>query len=49
MSFLAIEGYHVLITGAAGGIGQEALKEFLGRQLTPRAAALKQTRPRRED
>ncbi|EPS25713.1 putative peptidoglycan N-acetylglucosamine deacetylase [Penicillium oxalicum 114-2] len=29
MSFLAIEGYHVLITGAAGGIGQEALKEFL--------------------
>jgi NAD(P)-dependent dehydrogenase (short-subunit alcohol dehydrogenase family) len=30
MSFLGIEGYHVFITGAAGGIGQEAVKEFLG-------------------
>ncbi|KAJ5166807.1 Peptidoglycan deacetylase [Penicillium canariense] len=30
MAFLGIEGYHVFITGAAGGIGQEAVKEFLG-------------------
>lgn len=30
MSFLGLEGYHVFITGAAGGIGLEAVKEFLG-------------------
>jgi NAD(P)-dependent dehydrogenase (short-subunit alcohol dehydrogenase family) len=29
-SFLALEGKHVLITGAAGGIGSAAVKEFLG-------------------
>jgi NAD(P)-dependent dehydrogenase (short-subunit alcohol dehydrogenase family) len=34
MSFLGIEGYHVFITGAAGGIGQEAVKEFLGQWLS---------------
>ena len=28
-SFLALEGYHVFITGAAGGIGSEAVREFL--------------------
>jgi hypothetical protein len=30
MSFLGLEGYHVFITGAAGGIGSQAVKEFLG-------------------
>ncbi|KAG4429086.1 hypothetical protein IFR05_015433 [Cadophora sp. M221] len=30
MSFLALEGLHVFITGAAGGIGGQAVKEFLG-------------------
>ena len=30
MSFLGLEGYHVFITGAAGGIGGQAVKEFLG-------------------
>lgn len=29
MSFLGLEGYHVFITGAAGGIGGQAVKEFL--------------------
>jgi FlaA1/EpsC-like NDP-sugar epimerase len=29
-SFLGIEGCHVIITGAAGGIGTAAVKEFLG-------------------
>jgi hypothetical protein len=31
MDFLGIQGYHVLITGAAGAIGQETVKEFLGK------------------
>lgn len=31
MSFLGIEGLHVFITGAAGGIGGAAAKEFLGK------------------
>ena len=30
MSFLGLEGLHVFITGAAGGIGGAAAKEFLG-------------------
>ena len=30
MSFLALEGLHVFITGAAGGIGSQAVQEFLG-------------------
>jgi NAD(P)-dependent dehydrogenase (short-subunit alcohol dehydrogenase family) len=30
MSFLGLEGYHVFVTGAAGGIGSQAVKEFLG-------------------
>lgn len=30
MSFLGLEGLHVFITGAAGGIGSEVVKEFLG-------------------
>jgi len=30
MSFLGLEGLHVFITGAAGGIGGQAVKEFLG-------------------
>lgn len=30
MSFLGLEGYHVFVTGAAGGIGGQAVKEFLG-------------------
>jgi hypothetical protein len=30
MSFLGLEGLHVLVTGAAGGIGGQAVKEFLG-------------------
>ncbi|MCJ1395610.1 hypothetical protein MMC18_008496 [Xylographa bjoerkii] len=31
MSFLGLEGLHVFITGAAGGIGTEAVTEFLSR------------------
>jgi NAD(P)-dependent dehydrogenase (short-subunit alcohol dehydrogenase family) len=30
MSFLGIQGLHVFITGAAGGIATAAVKEFLG-------------------
>jgi len=30
-SFLGLEGLHVFITGAAGGIGSRAVQEFLGR------------------
>ena len=30
MSFLRLEGYHVLVTGASGGIGSQVVKEFLG-------------------
>ena len=30
MSFLGLEGLHVFITGAAGGIGSQAVQEFLG-------------------
>lgn len=30
MSFLGLEGLHVFITGAAGGIGGQAVKSFLG-------------------
>jgi NAD(P)-dependent dehydrogenase (short-subunit alcohol dehydrogenase family) len=30
MSFLGLEGYHVFISGATGGIGGQAVKEFLG-------------------
>jgi NAD(P)-dependent dehydrogenase (short-subunit alcohol dehydrogenase family) len=40
MSFLGIEGYHVFITGAAGGIGQEAVKEFLGTRSSYRPASI---------
>lgn len=29
MSFLGLEGYHVFITGAQGGIGSEVAREFL--------------------
>lgn len=29
-SFLGLEGLHVFITGAAGGIGSQAIREFLG-------------------
>lgn len=29
MSFLELEGFHVFITGAAGGIATAAVKEFL--------------------
>ena len=29
MSFLGLEGLHVFITGAAGGIGTQAVTEFL--------------------
>ena len=32
-SFLEIEGCHAFITGAAGGIGSAAVKEFLGRTI----------------
>ena len=31
MSFLGLEGYHAFITGAAGGIGSEAVREFLSK------------------
>jgi NAD(P)-dependent dehydrogenase (short-subunit alcohol dehydrogenase family) len=30
MSFLGLEGYHVFVTGAAGGIGGQAVNTFLG-------------------
>jgi hypothetical protein len=30
MSFFGLEGYHVFITRAAGGIGAHAVKEFIG-------------------
>ncbi len=30
MSFLELEGLHVFVTGAAGGIGVQAVQEFLG-------------------
>ncbi|KAI9782559.1 MAG: hypothetical protein M1839_004803 [Geoglossum umbratile] len=29
MSFLRLEGYHVLVTGASGGIGNQTVREFL--------------------
>jgi uncharacterized protein YbjT (DUF2867 family) len=29
MSFLGLEGLHVFVTGAAGGIGGQAVREFL--------------------
>lgn len=32
-SFLGLEGQHVFITGAAGAIGGEAVREFLGRSM----------------
>jgi nucleoside-diphosphate-sugar epimerase len=31
MSFLELEGLHVFVTGAAGGIGSAIVGEFLGR------------------
>ena len=31
MSFLELEGLHVFVTGAAGGIGSAIVEEFLGR------------------
>lgn len=34
MSFLGLEGYHVFISGAAGGIGGQAVKEFLGMSIS---------------
>jgi NADP-dependent 3-hydroxy acid dehydrogenase YdfG len=33
MSFLQLEGLHVFVTGAAGGIGSAIVTEFLGNQL----------------
>ena len=33
MSFLGIDGLHVFVTGAAGGIATAAVKEFLGTNL----------------
>jgi NAD(P)-dependent dehydrogenase (short-subunit alcohol dehydrogenase family) len=33
-SFLGLEGLHVFITGAAGGIGGAAVKEFLSMEHT---------------
>ena len=35
MSFLALENKHVFITGAAGGIGFQAVTEFLSKQNLP--------------
>jgi NAD(P)-dependent dehydrogenase (short-subunit alcohol dehydrogenase family) len=31
MSFLELEGLHVFVTGAAGGIGGAIVDEFLGK------------------
>ena len=33
MSFLGLEGLHVFITGAVGGIGSQAVQEFLGMEV----------------
>lgn len=33
MSFLGLEGLHVFVTGAAGGIGSAMVEEFLGTSL----------------
>jgi hypothetical protein len=33
MSLLQLEGLHVFVTGAAGGIGSAIVTEFLGNQL----------------
>jgi NAD(P)-dependent dehydrogenase (short-subunit alcohol dehydrogenase family) len=30
MAFLGLEGLHVFVTGAAGGIGSAVVEEFLG-------------------
>lgn len=35
MSFLGLEGLHVFVTGAAGGIGSQAVQEFLGMYVFP--------------
>jgi hypothetical protein len=32
MSFLELEGLHVFVTGAAGGIGSAIVDEFLGKR-----------------
>ena len=32
-SFLALGGLHVLVTGSSGGIGGEAVREFLGESI----------------
>lgn len=32
-SFLGLDGLHVFVTGAAGGIGSQAVREFLGKCL----------------
>ena len=34
MSFLALEDLHVFVTGAAGGIGSQAVVEFLGKYVS---------------
>jgi hypothetical protein len=36
MSFLELEGLHVFVTGAAGGIGSAIVDEFLGMYNTSR-------------
>jgi NAD(P)-dependent dehydrogenase (short-subunit alcohol dehydrogenase family) len=33
MSYLGLEGCHVFITGAAGGIGSQAVEEFLSKSV----------------
>lgn len=30
-SFLGLEGLHVFVTGAGGGIGSEVVREFMGK------------------
>jgi NAD(P)-dependent dehydrogenase (short-subunit alcohol dehydrogenase family) len=39
MSFLGLEGYHVFVTGAAGGIGGAIVDEFLGMNFDTKIAS----------
>lgn len=44
MSFLQLEGLHVFVSGAAGGIGSAIVEEFLGRCVPSHSLGFKWTR-----